>query len=146
MQLSAKYADVKNYAEGQNILHQAQQYFQSILQATEDSPNYNTLCEEYVAVTIKFETYFICRYATFVSQCEQIDTEFVNLLQNSRSALSDQTAQLFMKMKNSTRVAFLSGARKDKIVKTRKVCSFLENIQAKFEKERYIFANANFLL
>lgn len=63
------------------------------------------------------------RYATFISTCEQLDTELVQLLQTPtrRRNLPEATIQLFMKMMKSTHVNFLSGARKEKAVKSRKV-------------------------
>jgi hypothetical protein len=49
VQLCAYFADAKKYKDARDILTSAQRFFQAILQANEDSPNYNTVCEEYVS-------------------------------------------------------------------------------------------------
>lgn len=48
VQLSASIAESKDYKSARDLLTATQRYLQQILQSGEDSPNYNTLCEEYV--------------------------------------------------------------------------------------------------
>ena len=48
VQFSAKVAkDNKEYREARDILTSAQRLLQSLLHSSEDSPAYNTICEEY---------------------------------------------------------------------------------------------------
>lgn len=48
VQLSAKNAAKAEYKGARDLLTATQRYLQNILQISEDSPNYNTFCEEYV--------------------------------------------------------------------------------------------------
>jgi len=102
---SAHLAQNGKYAQAKDYLHSVQQLLQGIVTQSIDLPHYNIFCEE---------------YANFVSKTEDLDTTLANLINNPSSSSSDGTAKLLHQMKNTPRTIFLSGERKDEIIKKRK--------------------------
>lgn len=127
IQCSAKLAQSRAFKPARDLLYAAQRYFQSVLKAGEDADPtvYNTLCEEYVysyLAPLPFLFFLFFRYSAFISTCEGLDTELVQMMQKRAGTnMPDQTVQVLHKLRNSTRINFLSGSRKDEVVKLRKV-------------------------
>lgn len=96
-----------NHAASRENLHSVQRLLQKVITQNQDTPNYNTFCEE---------------YSNYVTITEDLETELLNMAQRSGSrSINDATAKVLNQMKNTSRITFLSGSRKEEVVSRRKV-------------------------
>eukprot|EP01027_Heterolobosea_sp_BB2_P022425 GEZU01033021.1.p1 GENE.GEZU01033021.1~~GEZU01033021.1.p1 ORF type:complete len:968 (+),score=243.56 GEZU01033021.1:73-2976(+) len=97
VQQAATMASAQNYAGARNLLFAVQRMLQRAAKSD-----------------IQLE-----EYANFISMSEDLDTELSNLQQRGGRP-NDRSAKIFHKMKTETKASFLSGVKKEELVKRRK--------------------------
>jgi hypothetical protein len=105
LQQSSKLAQAGQHSGARDYLHSVQRLLQALIQQNQDTPTYNVFCEE---------------YANFITICEGLETELLNMVQRKGKNVSDATAKILNQIKNTSRITFLSGSRKEEVVQRRK--------------------------
>eukprot|EP00026_Physarum_polycephalum_P001882 Phypoly_transcript_01885.p1 GENE.Phypoly_transcript_01885~~Phypoly_transcript_01885.p1 ORF type:complete len:979 (+),score=188.07 Phypoly_transcript_01885:120-3056(+) len=105
LQQSSKLAQTGQHSAARDYLHSVQRLLQAIITQNQDTPSYNVFCEE---------------YSNFITICEGLETELLNMAQRRGKNVSDATAKILNQIKNTSRITFLSGSRKEEVVQRRK--------------------------